>query len=99
MNQQDMTLMAHLLRRAGFGATHDELEVAVAQVCDVRQIAGQEVIDTDDRMPAIEECFAEMGADEAGGAGDDGSHTRWKRPRKTVSHMIFRSRVTDQFSM
>ena len=31
MHQQDMTLMAHLLRRAGFGATRDELETAVAQ--------------------------------------------------------------------
>ena len=31
MHQQDMTLMAHLLRRAGFGATRDELEAAVAQ--------------------------------------------------------------------
>ena len=26
MSQQDMTLMAHLLRRAGFGATRDDLE-------------------------------------------------------------------------
>src|SRR5437879_1340799 len=31
MHQQDMTLMAHLLRRAGFGATRDELETAVAK--------------------------------------------------------------------
>ena len=31
MHQQDMTLMAHLLRRAGFGATRDELEAAVAK--------------------------------------------------------------------
>ena len=31
MHQQDMTLMAHLLRRAGFGATRDELEAYVAQ--------------------------------------------------------------------
>ena len=26
MSNQDVTLMAHLLRRAGFGATRDELE-------------------------------------------------------------------------
>ena len=31
MPQQDMTLMAHLLRRAGFGATRDELEASVAK--------------------------------------------------------------------
>ncbi len=31
MNKQDMTLMAHLLRRAGFGATPDELEIYVAR--------------------------------------------------------------------
>jgi uncharacterized protein (DUF1800 family) len=31
MSQQDMALMAHLLRRAGFGATRDELERCTAQ--------------------------------------------------------------------
>jgi uncharacterized protein (DUF1800 family) len=31
MSKQDMALMAHLLRRAGFGATRDELERYVAQ--------------------------------------------------------------------
>ena len=31
MSQSDMALMAHLLRRAGFGARHDELERYVAQ--------------------------------------------------------------------
>ena len=31
MQQHDMTLMAHLLRRAGFGATREELEAYVAQ--------------------------------------------------------------------
>src|SRR2546428_14162728 len=31
MYQHDMTLMAHLLRRAGFGASRDELETYVAQ--------------------------------------------------------------------
>src|SRR2546426_12056075 len=34
MYQHDMTLMAHLLRRAGFGATRDELETYVAQGYD-----------------------------------------------------------------
>ena len=49
----------------------DELEVAVAQVGDVGQIAGEQVVDADDRVAAIEQRFAEVGADEAGGAGDD----------------------------
>ena len=31
MHQQDMTLMAHLLRRGGFGATRDELEASAAK--------------------------------------------------------------------
>jgi hypothetical protein len=31
MAQEDIALMAHLLRRAGFGATRDELERYVAQ--------------------------------------------------------------------
>ena len=82
----------------------DELEVAVAQVRDVGDVAGQQVVDADDGVAAIEQRFAEMRADEAGGAGDDDSHRRrqyprWKRPRTSVSHMIFRSSVTDQFSM
>ena len=34
MNNQEIALMAHLLRRAGFGATRDELEVCVAQGYD-----------------------------------------------------------------
>ena len=31
MAQQDIALMAHLLRRAGFGATREELERYAAQ--------------------------------------------------------------------
>ncbi len=31
MANQDITLMAHLMRRAGFGATRDELEARVAK--------------------------------------------------------------------
>ena len=77
----------------------DELEVAAAQVRDVGEIAREQVVDADDGVPAVEKRFAEMGSNETGGAGDHGSHTRWKRPRKTVIHMILRSSVTDQFSM
>ena len=31
MVNQDIALMAHLMRRAGFGATHEELESRVAK--------------------------------------------------------------------
>ena len=31
MSDQDIALMAHLMRRAGFGATRDELEARVAK--------------------------------------------------------------------
>ena len=49
----------------------DELEVAVAQMRDVRDVAGQQVVDADDRVAAIEQRFREMRADEPGGTGDD----------------------------
>ena len=80
----------------------NELERAAAQVLKVAEIARQQVVDADDRVTAIEQRFAEMRSQESGGAGDDDSQyaiPRWNRPRKSVSHMIFRSRVTDQFSM
>ena len=41
------------------------------QVRDVADVAGQQVVDADDRIVAIEQRFREMGADESGGAGDD----------------------------
>ena len=34
MSQHDIALMAHLMRRAGFGATREELEAYVAQGYD-----------------------------------------------------------------
>ena len=34
MSSQDISLMAHLMRRAGFGATRDELEGYVAKGYD-----------------------------------------------------------------
>ena len=41
------------------------------QVRDVGGVAGQQVVDADDRVAAIEQRFGEVRADEAGGAGDD----------------------------
>ena len=49
----------------------DEREVAVDQVRDVGGVAGQQVVDADDRVVAIEQRFGEVRADEAGGSGDD----------------------------
>jgi hypothetical protein len=49
----------------------DELEIAIAQVGDVRRVTGQQVVDADDRVAAIEQGFREVGADEASGSGDD----------------------------
>ena len=36
-------------------------------------LPGQQVVDADDRVAAVEERLGEMGADEAGGAGNDDS--------------------------
>ena len=88
----------------------DELEVAVAQVRDVGEVAGQQVVDADDRVAAVEQRFRQVRADEAGGAGDDDAFRhgvtargQWpgvrEMPRTSVSHMILRSSDTDQFSM
>ena len=43
----------------------------LGEVRDVRRVAGQQVVDADDRVPAIEQRFGQMRADEAGRAGDD----------------------------
>ena len=49
----------------------DEREVTVDEVRDVFGGAGQQVVDADDAIVAIEERFGQMGPDEAGGAGDN----------------------------
>ena len=83
----------------------DEHEVAAGEMRDVREIAGQQVVDADDRAVAIEKLFGQMGADEAGGSRNDDAFVcptqicLWRTPRKSVIHMILRSSETDQFSM
>ena len=86
----------------------DEHEVAAREVRDVGEIAGQQVVDADDRAVAVEQLFGQMGADEAGGSGNDDRavyvHSvqvlfTARTPRKSVIHMILRSSETDQFSM
>ena len=49
----------------------DELEIAIAQVRDVGEVAGQQVVDADHREAAIEQRFRKVRSDETGGAGDD----------------------------
>jgi len=49
----------------------DELEVAIAQVRDVGEVAGQQVVDADHCEAAIEQRFRQVRSDETGGAGND----------------------------
>jgi hypothetical protein len=52
----------------------------VAQVRDVGEPAGQEIVDADDVVAARHEARAQVGADEPGPAGDqDAGHERWLR--------------------
>jgi hypothetical protein len=51
----------------------DELEVAVREVRDVGVSPGQQVVDADDRIAAVEQRFREVRSDEPGSAGDDDS--------------------------
>ncbi len=52
----------------------DELEVAaLEQVGDVLALAGDQVVDRDDRHPLREEALAEVGSEESGAAGDQRS--------------------------
>jgi hypothetical protein len=48
-----------------------ELEGVVAQVLDVLERAGVEVVEADHTPVALEQVLAEMGAEKAGAAGDD----------------------------
>jgi hypothetical protein len=59
----------------------DELEILVTQVRHVGHVAGEQIVDPDHGVPAGQQLFAQMGADEAGCAGDDGSWHRWLPPR------------------
>ena len=52
MSQDDIALMAHLLRRAGFGATRDELESYVAKGYDATV---EELLHPENAPPALED--------------------------------------------
>ena len=49
----------------------DEREVAVHEMRDVRRVAREQIVDADDGITAIEECFGQVGADESCRPGDD----------------------------
>ena len=51
MPQEDIALMAHLLRRAGFGATRDELEKYAAQGYEATL---EELLHPDNAPPALD---------------------------------------------
>ena len=55
----------------------DEGEVAVDQVRDVRRVAGQQVVDADHLVAAIEQRFGQVRADESGRTGDDDAFFSW----------------------
>ena len=52
MAQHDIALMAHLLRRAGFGATREELEGYVAKGYEATV---EELLHPEDSPPALED--------------------------------------------
>ena len=54
----------------------DEREVLVPDVLDVRERARDEVVDADHPQPLSEQVVAEMGAEEAGAASDNGGGHR-----------------------
>ncbi len=49
-----------------------ERERVVPKVLDVLERGDDEVVDADHALPALEQRFAEVGAEEAGAAGDEG---------------------------
>jgi hypothetical protein len=58
-----------------------ERESVVPDVLEVRESARLEIVHADDAMPLREQVFAEMGAEEPGSAGNDGSgHWRVRIP-------------------
>ena len=67
-----------MVHRAGHGdvpgdVVLDEVEVRpVAQVRDVVEVAGQEVVHDHHTVPLRQQQVGEMGAEEAGAPGDDG---------------------------
>jgi hypothetical protein len=51
----------------------EEFERVVAEVVDVLELRDDEVVDADHALAALQQRFAEVGAEEAGAACDEGS--------------------------
>jgi hypothetical protein len=49
----------------------DELEVSVMKVRNIGRVPGQEVIDANDSIAAVEQRLGEVRPDETGSAGND----------------------------
>ena len=70
-----------------------EPELVVAEMLDVRERPGLEVVETENAMALLEKHLAEVGAEEAGATGDEG---RWHRGRcyrryRTRTRMLTKS--------
>src|SRR5258706_16220540 len=74
MHQQDMTLMVHLLRRAGFGATRDELDAAVAKGYEA---VVEELLDPGDPQAMPEDIIRRYHVDQSELRQLDAAGTTW----------------------
>ena len=62
----DVDMMSHVV--------FDEIERQIPQVSNVRDVAGLEIVNTDDAVATVEQRFGEMRADEPRGTRNDDSH-------------------------
>ena len=76
MSQGEIALMAHLLRRAGFGATRDELEGCVAKGYEATV---EELLHPEDAPPALdhEDIIRRYHVDSVAGMNLEGSQAHW----------------------
>ena len=88
-DQQDIALMAHLMRRAGFGADRDELERRAAQGYEA---VVEELVDPPDDMPRadIDELFRYMPSLASGGPVTTPGAANW------LFHMVNTQRPLEE---
>ena len=71
----------------------DELEALVAgEVADVARVAGEQVVERDDRVPVGQQAVGEMRADESGAAGDQDARHSDALHHRSVDSRARRSR-------
>ena len=91
MADKDIALMAHLMRRAGFGATRAELEGHVAKGYDATV---EELLTTDGREGIADDLLYRYLPDHQGGMGMAGApgHLLWRvsPPARQASHRPIR---------